>query len=276
MLREMEFVRQAQAAMDGDGVALQRNAMFDGEFDPFLMLDELKADPDDQVGAFPVHPHRGIQTFSYMIHGGMAHQDSMGNASQVSAGGLQWMHTARGIEHAEKPFIDEHGLWGFQFWLNVPHAEKFVEPSYQDVAAEALEWHEVDGVMIKLLAGELQVDQQRLESGFNRLSNAASVADLDWQQEREITVKAQDTTLGIFVLTGRVQVNQKTDAKAGQLLKFSAGDELQLQGSAETRLLLFKGEPIGEPIVHRGPFVMTTEEEMRQTLQDYREGRLIY
>ncbi|BBP47045.1 putative quercetin 2,3-dioxygenase [Thiosulfatimonas sediminis] len=276
MHREIEFIRQAQPAMDGDGVALKRNALFNGELDPFLMLDELKASPDDDVGAFPVHPHRGIQTFSYMIHGGMAHRDSMGNASQVSAGGLQWMHTARGIEHAEKPFIDAHGLWGFQFWLNVPHAEKFAEPSYQDVAAAELVWQEVDGVAIKVLAGALNVNQQLLKSSFNRLSHAATVADLVWQQEACLNIQAVEKSLALFVLTGHVQINQRASAKAGQLVKFAQGEEVLLQGRAESRILLFKGEPIGEPIVHRGPFVMTTDAEMRQTLQDYREGRLIY
>jgi hypothetical protein len=276
MLREIAFIRQAQAAMDGDGVALQRNALFGGELDPFLMLDELKANPDDQVGAFPVHPHRGIQTFSYLINGGMAHQDSMGNASQVSAGGLQWMHTARGIEHAEKPFIDEQGLWGFQFWLNVPHEEKFIEPSYQDVSADELTWQSIAGVQIKVLAGQLQVEQQSLQSSFNRLSNAATVADLDWQQDSTIRLQTSDSSLAIFVLTGTVKINDQNEVKAGQLVKFDEGDEVQLQGDAESRLLVFSGEPIGEPIVHRGPFVMTSEEEMRQTLQDYREGRLIY
>lgn len=276
MLREIEYIRQAQPAMDGDGVALQRNALFDGSLDPFLMLDELHADPSDQVGAFPVHPHRGIQTFSYMIHGGMAHKDSMGNASQISAGGLQWMHTARGIEHAEKPFVDDNGLWGFQFWLNVPHAEKFIEPTYQDVAADELTWQDVAGAQIKVLAGELRVNQQNLASAFNRLSNAATVADINWQAESELMIEAPDSTLAIFVLSGEVTINQKTFASSGKLVKFASGDEIQLQGTAETRLLLFKGEPIGEPIVHKGPFVMTTEEEMRQTLQDYREGRLIY
>lgn len=280
MLRTIDFIRSSTPSSDGDGVALLRNAWFNGDLDPFLMLDEIKANPEDSIGAFPVHPHRGIQTLSYFIHGGMAHQDSMGNASQVSAGGIQWMHSGRGIEHAENPFIDQQGLWGFQFWLNVPHVEKFIAPQYLDRKDIQMPWQDYSTFQVKPVAGSsgLEVDNQiySVKSDFNRLSGQASVIDLQWQSTQTIYIPSEQATLAIYVIAGDIEINELEVVNTGKLVKFSkTGSRVCLAGNNKSRALIFQGQPIGESIVHQGPFVMTSEQEIRQTIQDYRNGTLI-
>lgn len=279
MLRKIRQVTLARPAMDGEGVALQRNALFDGRLDPFLMLDELKASPQDDVGAFPVHPHRGIQTLSYLIDGGMAHKDSMGNASEVLSGGLQWMHTGQGIEHAEIPKVDANGLWGFQFWLNVPREEKYQAPQYQDMDASHLPWHSLDDLAFKVVAGNWRFNGQEYGSDFQKLSGNGALADLKWQGQSKLSVAANEASLALYVIGGKVVVNGDSEIAAGQLVQFASVDsedgEISLSGDATSRALLFKGEPIGEPIVHRGPFVMTSNQEIEETLQAYRDGTLV-
>ena len=276
MLREIESIHSARPAHDGDGVALMRNDLFDGRLDPFLMLDQIEAKPNDSVGAFPVHPHRGIQTLSYIIHGGMAHKDSMGNASQIASGGIQWMHTGRGIEHSEIPLLDEQGLLGFQFWLNVTREEKFQAPHYQDMSAEQLTTMALSHAKIKLIAGDWQINQSQQHSSFNRLSGQAGVLDIAWSDEEPIEIYENATTLAGYVYGGTIQVNSNTQLQAGQLVQFSKGERVQLNGIKNSGLLIFKGEPIGETIVHRGPFVMTSATEIEQTIQAYRNGTLVY
>ncbi|MBN2646225.1 MAG: pirin family protein [Thiotrichales bacterium] len=279
MYRPIQQLSQAQPATDGDGVALFRNALFNGRLDPFLMLDEIKAAPEDSVGAFPIHPHRGIQTLSYLINGAMGHRDSMGNASTVRAGGLQWMHTGQGIEHGEIPQVDDQGLWGFQFWLNVPRAEKYQAPRYQDVSAEHLPWCPLctDKVLLKVVAGTVQLNQQAYDSVFRELSGTAALADVIWQDAESLEWHSSHSSAALYVLSGQVQLNEQTTVKPGQLVQLSNQNDLPLliDGQSGSRVLIFSGEPIGEPIVHRGPFVMTTQQEIDQTLQAYRQGTLV-
>lgn len=284
-MRPIKMITQSFPAMDGDGVALLRNDLFDGRLDPFLMLDELKAKVGDNPKGFPVHPHRGIQTLSYIIDGTMAHKDSLGTESKILAGGLQWMHTGQGIEHSEQPGLDAKGLWGFQFWLNVPRAEKYQAPSYQDVPASQTQCIELEGAQFRVLAGDWQVNNNHYQSTFNRLSGQGALADVSWTDSLAVSIQTTATTLACYVLTGEVQINQSVVAKAGQLVQFGTGSQVVLNGglgqsSAEDgrqagRVLLFKGEPIGEPIYHRGPFVMTTEAEMKETIRAYQMGTLV-
>lgn len=276
MNREIKAVSKAFPTMDGDGVALQRNDLFDGRLDPFLMLDEFKASPSDALNGFPVHPHRGIQTLSYMIHGAIQHKDSLGTQSEVKAGGLQWMHTGQGILHDERPSVDENGLWGFQFWLNVPREEKYQPPQYQDTPAEQTLITQRDNICLRVLAGNWQFDGQHYQAPFQQLSGEGALADLTWQQNQSITLHSSSTTLAIFVLTGTLEVDAKRRFQPGELVQFSHGDQVTLNGILkDTRILIFKGEPIGEPIFHRGPFVMTNAEEMRETIEAFHNGTLV-
>jgi len=274
MLREIKTMTLAQPAMDGDGVALHRNDLFTGRLDPFLMLDEMKSDPSEKPNGFPVHPHRGIQTLSYMIHGSMQHKDSMGNASQINRDSLQWMHTGKGILHSETPIVDQDGLWGFQFWLNVPRDEKYQSPQYEDFTHTG----EIDlgQATLKVLAGEWSVNQAQHGSAFHRLAGNAGLADIEWQSQQTVQIQADEPTLAIFVISGSVQVNGKDWVKQHQLVEFNKqSGEIELTAiESGSRVLVFKGQPINEPIYHRGPFVMTNEAEMAETLEAYRNGTL--
>jgi len=279
MLREPKLISDAIPTVDGDGVDLKRNSFFDGRFDPFLMLDEIKASADETPNAFPVHPHRGIQTLTYLIHGSMSHQDSMGNKSKIHAGDLQWMHTGKGIEHSEKPDVDANGLWGFQFWLNVPRQEKFEEPKYQDVSADDVLSIKLNGIDAKFLAGGLRVNGQSYLSNFRSLTGNASLLDLHWQERQLIDIENPDKSAGIFVISQEVNVvlagGVFKKLPAGKCVSFSQGDHIQIHAESGARVLFFSGEPIDEPIVHHGPFVMTSEAEIRDTIKAYRDGTLV-
>ncbi len=279
MLREPKFISDAMPTVDGDGVDLKRNSFFDGKLDPFLMLDEIKANPDETPNAFPVHPHRGIQTLTYLIDGTMSHKDSMGNASLIHAGDLQWMHTGKGIEHSEKPGVDANGLWGFQFWLNVPRQEKFEEPKYLDISADEVLSMDLNGVDAKLLAGGLTLNGQPYLSNFRSLAGNANLLDLHWQERQLVDIETQNKSAGMFVISDEVNLVISGGAfekiPAGKSVSFSQGEHIQIHAESGARILFFSGEPIDEPIVHQGPFVMTTEQEIRDTIQAYREGTLV-
>ena len=276
MNREVKRVSIARPAMDGDGVALKRNDLFDGRLDPFLMLDELKALPTDSPNGFPVHPHRGIQTLSYIIDGFMSHQDSMGNQSKITAGSLQWMHTGKGIEHSETPGVDTNGLWGFQFWLNVPRDEKYQAPQYQDVAVNEQIIIEQTAYRVKVLAGEVVIGGKAYQHTFQSLAGDANLVDIEWSEQGNCEISTPNQNAAVFVLTGTLTVNDAVRTyKAAELIELSEGESIQLTGNEGTRVLFFSGNPIGEPIVHRGPFVMTSDAEIMQTIQAYRDGTLV-
>lgn len=282
MLKKIAQISQAQQATDGVGVSLKRNALFHGRLDPFLMLDEIKASPNDQVGAFPVHPHRGIQTLSYVIDGAMAHQDSIGNQSEVKSGGIQWMHTGQGIEHAETPKVDRNGLWSFQFWLNVPRLEKYQPPQYQDVISTQLPWQAIGALQVKGIAGKISLTanqkNHQIKSDFDRLAGQGTLADMDWQGSQTLQIQTNDLSVGIYIIAGNVKINQQAEVQMGDFIEFtidSKAEQIEITGDQGARLLFFSGNPIGEPIVHQGPFVMTTQEEIRETLQAYRDGTLV-
>jgi len=154
--RSVHEIRSARPSQDGDGVAIQRiTGMQHAAMDPILMLDELRAERrEDLGGGFPPHPHRGMQTLTYMKHGGIIHEDSRGNRGEIRSGGVQWMSAGRGIIHSEMPTSDTQGLHGFQLWINLPATEKMAEPRYRDIPADALTASEGDGFTALTIAGD--------------------------------------------------------------------------------------------------------------------------
>lgn len=273
-LRSVKQVFTAQDAMDGDGVKLTRHDLFSGVLDPFIMLDEFKAPANQPPNGFPRHPHRGIQTLSYLIDGAMAHADSLGTESTVTAGGLQWMNSGQGIEHLEQPQIDENGLWGYQFWLHIPKAEKYQPPSYQAVAAEQTLALKLPGLGGQLLAGDWQIENEAYECPFQKLAGNGALADFTWKEDRTLKIQTREATLAVRAIVGEVSIVNQT-LGAGQLAVLDKGEALALTAKAGSRVLVFKGTPIGEPIVQKGPFVMNTQEEVLETIQAYQSGRLI-
>ncbi|MEH6564897.1 MAG: pirin family protein [Halopseudomonas sp.] len=281
--RDLLEVLVGQPASDGDGVKLTR--VFGGRdaarFDPFLMLDEFgSASAEDYVGGFPSHPHRGFETVTYMLEGRMLHEDHLGNRGLLESGGVQWMTAGRGIIHSEMPQQDHGMMRGFQLWLNLPAAEKMQPASYQDLPASAFVEHSLNGGgQLKLIAGSLELAGSSLTGAVTGKSTDPLYIDLQLQPNEALQLPVPSTHILLnYVYEGDVRVQgelRQATIKAGQLGRFDQGALLELRaGRAGARLLVLAGKPIGEPIAQYGPFVMNSEAEIHQAIQDFQQGTL--
>ncbi len=260
-------------AQDGAGVKLTRiiNQPSLRYQDPFLMLDEFRSDdPNDYIAGFPPHPHRGFVTLTYMLAGRMEHKDSVGNTGMVESGGAQWMKAARGIIHAEMPKQEEGLMWGFQLWLNLPAKDKMSAAEWADYPAAKIPEVALDGLTLRVVAGSyqgqngpIQQKEQLFEMYDLRFSQTAT-----WQQG-----KIQQKTRLAYVYQGEVELNG-TLLQRGELVRLAPDAELSLRSQGEAGMLLLAAEPIGEPIAQYGPFVMNTQAEIEQAINDYQRGRL--
>ncbi len=273
--RIIQEVRRAQPSRDGDGVAIQRIAgMQHAAMDPILMLDELRAQRrEDLGGGFPPHPHRGMQTLTYMKHGGIIHEDSRGNRGEIRGGGVQWMSAGRGIIHSEMPTQDTEGLHGFQLWINLPAAEKMSEPRYRDIAGSELAESRGNGYRAVAIAGEWQLAEDTLVGLLHEVAPRAGVLDLHLESDASVSLRlpASESLLA-YIYAGTLR---HADQALGerQLLVTSHGERWSVQaGAGGASLLLLRGEPLREPVAQYGPFVMNTPEEIEQAIQDYQAG----
>lgn len=273
-IRVVEELMRAKAASDGDGVRLMR--VFGGQdltrFDPFLMLDEFGSDQaSDYIGGFPSHPHRGFETVTYMLDGHMQHRDHLGNVGELKSGDVQWMTAGSGIIHSEMPQQEDGRMRGFQLWLNLPAKDKMQKASYRDIAATQIPVFERAGARIKAIAGNLP-DLQGL---VQREVTQALLLDIDIgvQAYSDQFAIADGHTVLVYVYEGEVLVGESRVSQS-QMARLSRQGMVSLRAEQPARLLLLAGKPIGEPIVHYGPFVMNTREEIEQALRDYREGTL--
>ncbi len=273
-MRQVEEVMVAQAASDGDGVRLKR--VFGGtnlaRFDPFLMLDEFGSDqPHDYVGGFPAHPHRGFETVTYMLDGHMQHRDHMGNVGELRNGDVQWMTAGSGIIHSEMPQQKEGRMRGFQLWLNLAAKDKMQKASYKDIPGSEIPEVTRDGVRLKLIAGaveELRGKVQRPVTEPILLDLRGDTGGFDTQ-----FAIPEGYTVLVYVYEGEVSVGG-TRVDKSRLARLSRAGHLHLSAQGPAKALVIAGKPLGEPIVHYGPFVMNTREEIEQALRDYRDGRL--
>lgn len=277
MERQVQNIRMAHPSTDGAGVAIQRVAGFDDTaMDPVLMLDELRSEhrADFEAG-FPPHPHRGMQTLTYMINGGIIHEDSAGNRGEIRSGGAQYMSAGRGIIHSEMPTQDSLGLHGFQLWFNLPAAEKMSEPRYRDLPVGELANVETAGVSLTAIAGSWQLASgETLNGPLEELAPQAAMADLRLKASEEISLSTeQDESVMVYIYDGSL-LTDNGEQRERHLVVFGQGGSLRLQAGTEgVGALVLRGKPIGEPVVHYGPFVMNTAEEIEQTLRDYQSGR---
>ncbi|MDO8862615.1 pirin family protein [Haliea sp. E1-2-M8] len=273
--RIIQEIRRAQPSRDGDGVAIQRIAgMQHAAMDPILMLDELRAERrEDLGGGFPSHPHRGMQTLTYMKHGGIIHEDSRGNRGEIRGGGVQWMSAGRGIIHSEMPTQDTEGLHGFQLWVNLPAAEKMAEPRYRDIPASELTVLDGTGFRAVAIAGEWQFGASTVVGPLHELAPRAGVLDLHLQAGAEVTLQLPATeSVLAYIYEGVLELAHKS-LGARHLLVTSRGERWTMQaGAAGASLLLLRGEPLREPVAQYGPFVMNTEAEIEQAISDYQRG----
>ncbi len=264
----------SQATQDGDGVKIARVADFAGKLlDPFLMVDELKSDDlADYIGGFPPHPHRGMETFTYIIKGGFEHQDQMGNKKVIAGGDVQWMSTGFGVVHSEMPVADaKDGMHGFQIWVNMPAKDKLRKPRYQDSTETGLPSLENNsGASLKALAGDWQLNGEEVVSPLNGLAADAAIADVTLEAGGLANVELSDRELAfLYVHTGELN-----GIPAGNLILVDNNHAAKLvAGEQGAGALVFKGNPLKEPIAHMGPFVMNYEGELRQAILDYQSGK---
>ncbi|KZN69594.1 pirin family protein [Pseudoalteromonas luteoviolacea] len=269
-------VTKAQPTQDGAGVNIKRIAGFDGKsIDPFLMIDELKSDNlEDFIAGFPAHPHRGIETFTYIIKGGFEHQDQMGNKKAIRAGQVQWMSTGRGVIHSEMPLADaKQGMHGFQIWLNMPAKDKMNAPKYQDSSERVLpSITNRSGAKITALAGQWQLEDQQVSSGLNDLAGDGAICDITMPASSSLQLDLSHFgKVMAYIHTGALKDKNFT---AGYMVTIDPQHPIELHGGdVESGLLILAGQPIKEKIAHMGPFVMNTQDELAQAVRDYHAGK---
>ena len=263
---------KSKPTMDGNEVRISRVADFHHlRLDPFLMIDELKSDDKaEYIGGFPPHPHRGIETFTYIRKGGFEHRDQLGNRKTISAGDVQWMSTGYGVVHSEMPVAESEGMHGFQIWINMPARDKLREARYQDSVEEGLpEMISSQGATLTALAGKWQLEQQSVVSPLNDLASDASIADL-YLPESTSVVLDRSVHDQVFILVYQGELNGFT---SHSLLITDPQVPLDLKSGNASRALVFSANKLREQIVHYGPFVMNTQDQLQQAFQDYRAGK---
>lgn len=276
--RKIERVIKPQQVIEGAGVRLKRSIATRelNYLDPFLLFDHFGSDnPDDYLAGFPLHPHRGIETVTYMLAGTINHKDSLGNAGTIHAGDVQWMTSGRGIMHEEMPKPVAGKMEGFQLWVNLPAKLKMSRPRYQEISSQQIpERNQPDGTKIRVIAGKIAetvgpVTEIAAEPTYLDISVPPETAFLH-HVPRGHTVFAY-----IFDGTGQFDSNGEKISAPG-LVSFADGEQLQIQATeAGVRFLLVSGQPLHEPIARYGPFVMNTREEIEQALQDLKNGTFV-
>jgi quercetin 2,3-dioxygenase len=276
--RTVQLVVPSEAAMEGAGVRIRRALGIARlpDLDPFLLLDEIHSDdPDAYLAGFPPHPHRGVETVTYMLSGQMHHKDSTGGEGVISTGDVQWMTTGRGIIHSEMPGQVDGLMWGFQLWVNLPAREKMREAAYIELKSQDIPEVRVGETSIRVISGSWQgavgpAPQRSTEPVILDVRMpAGSTCDLAVPAEHTAFVYTYQGQ-GRFGPEGRAAV---VPPKATAVL--SKERNLHVKADLGVRFLLIAGRPLNEPIAKAGPFVMNTEAELVQAFRDYQAGRLV-
>jgi quercetin 2,3-dioxygenase len=296
-VRAVTRVIESTPTMEGAGVKLRRAFGFGDttDFDPFLLFDDFRNEnPRDYLAGFPWHPHRGIETITYVLAGTVEHGDSLGNRGRMGAGDVQWMTAGRGILHQEMPQGDASGrMHGFQLWANLPAALKMTAPRYQDILAKDIpEVTEDDGTHVRVICGEFWGQHGPVEG----VAANPRYLDVSVQPGRRVRLPVDRTNHAfayVFAGAGRFRdasapqgvLNEVTGAvdPAGaeetgnrSLVLFDRGDEIVVQAGDEgIRFLLVSGRPIEEPVAWYGPIVMNTRDELQQAYAELRDGTFI-
>jgi len=296
-IRPVKQIIESQPTMEGAGVKLRRAFGFGrtDEFDPFLLFDDFRNErPADYLAGFPWHPHRGIETITYVLKGTVEHGDSLGNSGSLGAGDVQWMTAGSGIMHQEMPRGDTEGrMHGFQLWANLPSSLKMTKPRYQDItSAHIPEVQEDDGTLVRVVCGEFwgtrgPVDGIAAEPYYLDIwvpPNVKRSFAVDTRRHAfayifEGSGTFRDASEPFGVLTekdGPVETVAREMTGNRSLVLFDAGDEVTVTaGDQGIRFLLVSGQPLKEPVAWYGPIVMNTEEELHQAVQDLRNGTFI-
>ncbi|MEO8752609.1 MAG: pirin family protein [Casimicrobiaceae bacterium] len=274
--RAVERIVVGQPTSDGAGVKLTRvlTQNLQRRLDPFLMLDAFGTDnPQDYIGGFPDHPHRGFETVTYMIAGRMRHRDSGGNEGLLQNGGVQWMTAGRGVIHSELPEQEDGRMEGFQLWLNLACKDKMRAPWYRDIqSAEIPEFTTPEGVVVRAIAGRTH----GIDGAMQRETTEPLYLDLELPAGASFTqALPANYNAFVYVYRGELSIGE-TNVPVQRMAILGSGahsDGVVLRADAPTRALLIAGQPLGEPIAQYGPFVMNTNDEIFQAVQDYQAGK---
>jgi redox-sensitive bicupin YhaK (pirin superfamily) len=296
-IRPVKDVRQSVPTMEGAGVQLRRAFGFGAtsDFDPFLLLDDFRNDnPNAYLAGFPWHPHRGIETITYVLAGTVEHGDSLGNRGQMGAGDVQWMTAGRGILHQEMPKGDPQGrMHGFQLWANLPASLKMTAPRYQDIsAADIPEMTDDDGTRARIIIGDFWGKTGPVE-GVAAEPRYLDISVPPGRKKRLAVDRALNAFAYVFAGSGTFRdasdpqavptetIGGPNDGSIDQvsnrsLVLFDRGDEIVVQAGDEgIRFLLVSGKPLEEPVAWRGPIVMNTHQELQQAYAELRAGTFI-
>ena len=273
---EVNKIIDPTLSSDGAGVKLKRSIGVEPNyFDPFLMLDEFGSEnKDDYIGGFPAHPHRGIETVTYMLQGEFEHEDSTGAKGRMSSGDVQWMKTGSGIIHSEMPTMSKGRLHGFQLWVNMPAKLKMSKPEYIYIDSNEIGAHEDSEKIVKVIAGKFEN-----AIGPVREHNVEPIYfDVELKKDKELNFqlpKLHNTF--IYLIDGEIKIGEKSHDKVkdSKLILLTKGEKLRVLSVSKAKFLLISAKPIGEEIARGGPFVMNTKSEILQAVQDYHNGTFV-
>jgi quercetin 2,3-dioxygenase len=278
-VRTVERILTAYATVEGAGVHLHRAFGFYEvpQFDPFLMLDDFRAQrPEDYLAGFPTHPHRGIETVTYMLEGAVEHADSMGNTGSITAGGVQWMTAGSGILHQEMPKPVNGKMGGFQLWVNLPKTHKMMDPRYQEFRSTKIPTVSPrPEVSIRVICGTVN----GVNGPVKNILADPQFLDITLGPDSFFThpVKEGHTAFAYMISgEGTFDAEEGHRVHTGDLILFSNGNSIWVRSfNKGTRFLLISGKPLGEPVAWRGPIVMNTREELRQAFREVEDGTFI-
>ena len=273
---EVKQIIEPILASDGAGVKLKRSIGVKPDyFDPFLMLDEFGSDnKEEYIGGFPAHPHRGIETVTYMIEGEFVHEDSTGAKGKMKSGDVQWMKTGSGIIHSEMPTMSGGRVHGFQLWINMPAKLKMNKPDYIYIDSDKMKTHKDNEKKVKVIAGKFENTEGPIKG-----HNVEPVYfDIELKKDKEFSFRLPSThNTFIYLIDGEIKIGKKNQdkIKGATLIILEKGENLNIKSIINSKFLLISGKPIGETIARGGPFVMNTKEEILKAIQDYHSGNFI-
>ena len=273
---EVDKIISPTPASDGAGVKLKRSIGVEPNyFDPFLMLDEFGSEnKDDYVAGFPAHPHRGIETVTYMLAGEFEHKDSTGGKGRMTAGDVQWMKTGSGIIHSEMPAMKEGRLHGFQLWINMPAKYKMSKPEYLYIDSKKMSIHKDQDKQIKVIAGKFE----NAEGPVKKHNVEPIYFDVELAKNKNFNFKLPKTHNSfIYLVDGEIKIGEKKHKQTvdSTLILLGKGNELKVSAITKAKFLLISGKPIGEQIARGGPFVMNTKAEIQTAIEDYQNGTFV-
>ena len=269
--RQINQIVEGVKTTDGAGVNLTRiiGSPELNMLDPFLLLDEFGSDnPDDYIAGFPLHPHRGFETITYMLNGKWQHKDSAGNEGKLGEGSVQWMTAGRGIVHSEMPIQTDGLARGFQLWLNLPKEKKMIEPAYQDIESEQIPIVKEKAGTVKVISGNFHGTV-----GPGQSHTPVLILDIQLLENSELTIPLTDGwNVFSFIYEGDVFAGQKLSK--GQLAVYEKDGDVDFKTKDNKAGIFFvAGEPLNEPVARGGPFVMNTRGEILQAFEDYQNGK---